>query len=253
MGNTELTKYYLSKQPIQNKMNEVPYFNIIKALDAHFQGDWTWELINETFAMDASQIGMTVILYVPGHVYSGRAVCPVKEFGLVHLFALVDASQSFTIKSGQNGQPNNNQQQPQNMTSEQIMNAINGGPVDSAAQFHNAKDQNGQQAQEIPYNQVTDNAHQQMNQEMFGNQMNPPQPPQNTQPNNDEYNKPQERLRGYSQSQLDRIDAFKKQWDIMNNEMFSNYVSMWHDGYTKKDLNPQNVEDFLAWTQGLGK
>lgn len=252
MGNNELTKHYLSMQPISNLMPEAAYFDIIKALDAHFQHNWTWELESTVFAMDNSMVAATVTLYTPGRIYVGRATCPVKEFANAHLYALVAAAETFTQKSGVN--PNQPPVAPPsgNMTSEQIMNAINGngGQIDSSAQFYNHKDENGVQSDSVPFNEMSDKAHNELQQEMgMGNAMNPPQPPSQ----NDDYNKPKQELGGYSQSQVDRITQFKKQWDIMNNEMFNNYVDMWKTGLTKRDLNPGNIEDFLAWTTKLGK
>ena len=260
MGNIELTKHYLAMQPVQGKMPEVAYFDIIQALDSFFNGNWTWELAHQEFAMDNSQVATTVTLYTPAHIYTGRATCPVKEFGAAHLYALLEASKTFIQKSN-NSNPAPQQGQPPvgNMTSEQIMNAINGnnGQIDSSAQFYNHKDEHNVQADSVPFDQMTNNANQQLQQEMgMGNAMNPPQPqtnPQNGQQNNDEYNKPQEKYNGYSQSQIDRIEEFKKQWDVVNNQMFSNYVNMWHNGWNKSNLNPQNIEEFLAWTKQLGK
>lgn len=257
MCNTELTKHFLSLQPSSGMMEETAYFNIVGALEKHFNGNWSWELVNETSAMDKSVVSATVTLYVPGRVYTGRATCPVKDFASVHLYALLDACSTFMKKA--NGIQTQNQsagQQTGNMTAEQIMNTVNGtNGVNNAAQFYNHKDENNVHSGELPFNSMTQNATQEIQQEMgMGNAMNPPQnPPQNTQPNNDEYNMPNANLGGYSQSQVDRMNEFKKNWDVANNDQFSNYVRMWHPGFTKKDLNPNNIEDFLAWTKRLGK
>lgn len=249
MYTNELTKYYLSKSPITNqKMKETAYFNIIRAIDAYFNGDWTWELISETSAMNNTRVAATVALYVPGHVYTGRAVCDVKEFGVVHLFALVDACQTFMQKDT-SGQSNNQQtQNTGNMTPEQIMNAINGSEqVNNSAQFYNHKDEHGVQSESVPYENVSDNAHKELQQEVgIGNNMNSPEQA-------NDYDTPKESLHGYSQHQLDRIEAFKKKWDVVNNEMFNNYVIMWNKSMTKANLNPQNIDGFLDWTENLGK
>lgn len=252
MGNNELTRHYLSKGMITELMPEAAYFDIIKALDAHFQHNWTWELDSTVFAMDNSIVAVTVTLYTPGQIYTGRATCQVKEFANAHLYALVEAAKTFTKKSGVN--PNQPPASPPtgNMTPDQIMNAVNGngGQIDSSAQFYNHKDGNGVQSDSVPFDGISDKAHNEIQQDMgMGNAMNPPQPPNN----DEEYNKPKQELGGYSQSQIDRINQFKKQWDIMNNEMFTNYVNMWKPGLTKRDLNPTNIEEFLAWTTKLGK
>lgn len=257
MGNNELTKHYLSMNPVSNLMPEAAWFDIIKALDTHFQHNWSWELDSTVFAMDNSVVAATVTLYVPGHVCTGRATCQVKEFANAHLYALVEASKTFTQKSGVN--PNQPPAAPSgNMTPEQIMNAVNGngGQVDSTAQFYNHKDANGVQSDSVPYDNISNKADKEIQQETgMANVMNPPQSDnsQNGQQNNDDYNAPKQEFGGYSQSQIDRINAFKKQWDVMNNEMFTNYVSMWKNGLTKRDLNPGNIEEFLAWTTKLGK
>lgn len=251
MCNTELTKYYLSKSTnLTSKMPETAYFDIIKSLDVYFNHDWTWEFISETFAMNNTKVAATVALYTPGHVYTGRATCDVKEFGNVHLFALVDASRSFMDKPNSQSSPSSQQTQQNtgNMSPEQIMNAINGGgQIDSAAQFYNHKDADGTQSESVPYENISDKAHKEIQEDMgLGNNMNQPQQPS-------DYSQPKENLHGYSQQQLDRIEAFKKKWDVTNNQMFNNYVVMWDKTMTKANLNPQNIDSFLDWTDRLGK
>ena len=254
--NNELTKFYLSQSSVQvNPMPETAYFDIIKALDKHFNKCWAWTLESETFAMNDTRVSATVHLYVPGHVYTGRATCEVKDFATVHLFALTDACQTFMEKENANPiqQPS---PQTNNMTSEQIMNAINGNnQMNNAAQVYNHKDSNGVQSDTVPYDGVTDQAHKELENEINGamNQPTQPNPSQNNAQQNSDYERPKPELNGYSQRQIDDIEKFKQKWDIVNNQMFNNYIQMWNKNFTKANLNPQNIDDFLKFTEKLGK
>ena len=265
MSNVELTKYYMGLQQKTEKMPEVAYFNIIPALDQHFNGQWTWELADEKFAMDNTVVCTTVTVYTPGKVYTGRALSKIKDYSMNHLHAIVDACKSFTnTVSGQSSQvpqtitPSNVMQ----MTPEQIMAAM-GQPqpqpqqqVDSAAQFYNYKDEQGNPTTEVPFDAMTDKCHQELQQEMGMVNQNQPVPQQIPQPqqNMSDYDMPKEHLKGFSQHQIDRINQFKKDFDILNDEMFGNYVNTWDKTLTsKKDIVPSNVEAFLAWAENLGK
>lgn len=260
MSNTELTKYYMGLQLNTNKMPEVAYANIIPALDKHFNGQWTWELADERFAQDNTTVCTTVTVYTPGKVYTGRSLCKIKDYASNHLFAILDACQSFIEKNLTQPQQTQANAGPQQMTPDQIMNAIGQQPqqqqqVNTAAQFYNYKDQNGMPADAVPFDAMTDNCHQELQQEMGmtppGN--NNPQP-QQPQQNNADYDAPQERLKGFSQHQIDRLNKFKQDFDIMNDEMFGNYVNTWNKSLTsKKDITPANANAFLTWVENLGK
>ena len=128
MSNTELTKYYMGLQLNTNKMPEVAYADIIPALDKHFNGQWTWELADERFAQDNTTVCTTVTVYVPGRVYTGRSVCKIKDYASNHLFAILDACQTFIEKNL--AQPQQTQPTPasQQMTPDQIMNALGQQP-----------------------------------------------------------------------------------------------------------------------------
>ena len=65
---------------------------------------------------------------------------------------------------------------------------------------------------------------------------------------------PQDRYKGFSQRQIDRLNKFKADFDIMNDEMFGNYVNTWDKSLTsKKDITPANANAFLSWVENLGK
>ena len=260
MSNTELTKYYMGLQwTTFNKMPEVAYTDIIPALDKHFNGQWTWELADERFAMDNSVVCTTITLYTPGKVYTGRSLCKIKDYASNHLFAILNACETFTApQATTQAQP---QPAPQNqqMTPDQIMNAIQQqnvaqpASVDSAAQFYNYKDQNGMPADSVPFDAITDNCHKQLQQEMGMAPQQQEMPQQNVDPNAD-YNAPQAKYKGFSQRQIDGLNKFKKDFDILNDQMFDNYVNTWDKSLTsKKDITPYNADAFLAWAENLGK
>lgn len=255
MSNTELTRIYMGLQLNTNKMQEVPYTDIIPALDRHFNGQWTWELADERFAHDNTTVCTTVTVYTPGKVYTGRSLCKIKDYASNHLFAILDACQTFIEKN--TVQPQQFQQNPasQQMTPDQIMSALGQQPqqqVNTAAQFYNYKDEQGMPAGAVPLNAMTDNCHQELQQEMGISNNNPA--PQVQQSNNIDYDAPQEKYKGFSQHQIDRLNKFKQNFDILNDQMFGNYVNTWDKSLTsKKDITPANANAFLDWADNLGK
>ena len=275
MSNTELTKYYLAMQPNTQIMPETAYFDIIEALQKHFNGQWTWELADEKLIMDGTTVSTTVTLYIPGKVCTGRSLCKIKDYHNNHLFALLDACQTFMEKktnSFMKGQPQNNESDPNHntMTADEIMKAMGTPPqeqVNTAAQFYNYKDNNGMPAEGVPFDSMTDNCHQELNQEVGINtpqnniQSQPPMPPQQNNPQmnmnnnqNVDYNAPQARLKGFSQRQVDGINKFKKDYEITNDAMFDSWVNTWKPELTsKKDIIPDNVDEFLKFIDDMGK
>ena len=275
MSNTELTKYYLAMQPNTQIMPETAYFDIIEALQKHFNGQWTWELADEKLIMDGTTVSTTVTLYIPGKVCTGRSLCKIKDYHNNHLFALLDACQTFMEKktnSFMKGQPQNNESDPNHntMTADEIIKAMGNPPqeqVNTAAQFYNYKDNNGMPADGVPFDSMTDNCHQELNQEVGINtpqnntQSQPPMPPQQNNPQmninnnqNVDYNAPQARLKGFSQRQVDGINKFKKDYEITNDAMFDSWVNTWKPELTsKKDIIPDNVDEFLKFIDDMGK
>lgn len=264
MSNLELTKHYMGLQQNTNKMPEVVYTDIISALNRHFNGQWTWELADERFAMDNTTVCTTITLYTPGRVYTGRSLCKIKDYASNHLFAILNACESFIDSSNIATTSLSNQPvgEVKQMTPDQIMNAINATnqqpqqQVNTAAQFYNYKDENGIQGNGVPFDAVTDNCHKELQQEMIPTPVSQPQqsapaPQQNA---TSDYDAPQERYKGFSQHQIDRLNKFKADFDIINDEMFGNYVNTWNKTLTsKKDITPANANDFLAWAENLGK
>ena len=275
MSNTELTKYYLAMQPNTQIMPETAYFDIIEALQKHFNGQWTWELADEKLIMDGTTVSTTVTLYIPGKVCTGRSLCKIKDYHNNHLFALLDACQTFMEKKTNSfikGQPQNNESDPNHntMTADEIMKAMGNPPqeqVNTAAQFYNYKDNNGMPAEGVPFDSMTNNCHQELNQEVGINtpqnntQSQPPMPPQQNNPQmnmnnnqNVDYNAPQARLKGFSQRQVDGINKFKKDYEITNDAMFDSWVNTWKPELTsKKDIIPDNVDEFLKFIDDMGK
>lgn len=257
MSNTELTKYYMGLQQNTNKMKEVVYTDIISALNEHFNGQWTWELADERFAMDNSTVCTTITLFTPGRVYTGRSLCKIKDYASNHLFAILNACESFIDRSMvvQTQQPQVNPANQQ-MTPDQIMNAIQSqeqASVNTAAQFYNHKDENGIPLNGVPFDSITENCQKELQQEMVPQQEQPAPAPQ-TNANPDDYNAPQAKYKGFSQRQIDDLNKFKKDFDIMNDQMFDNYVNTWNKAFTsKKDITPANADAFIEWVYGLGK
>ena len=139
--------------------------------------------------------------------------------------------------------------------------------INTAVQFYNYKDNNGMPAEVVPFDSMTDNCHQELNQEVGINtpqnntQSQPPMPPQQNNPQmnmnnnqNVDYNAPQARLKGFSQRQVDGINKFKKDYEITNDAMFDSWVNTWKPELTsKKDIIPDNVDEFLKFNDDMGK
>lgn len=251
---TTLTSFFLQIPPaISTPMTEVAYTDIIPALHEYFKSTWAWEIADEKIVEDGTGVNImtTVTLYTPGHIFTGRSYCKVKDYSVNHLHALVDASKTFTKRSNTQTSPQNNIQtsSSQQMSADQITAMLNQGQqsqmVDSAAQFYNYKDEQGRPADAVPYNNMTQNCTNELQQELHMPVSQPVPTPQ-----------PQQNIgkHGYTQAQIDRMNKFKKDFDITNDEMFGNYVNTWNKSLSsKKDINPGNIDAFLDWTDTLGE
>lgn len=253
MTNTKLTEIFLKQPPVvQAPMEEVPYTDIISALHKYFATDWAWELADEKVIEDGTGVNVmtTVTLFTPGRIYTGRSYCKIRDYSVNHLHALVDACKPFT-KAGSTQttpQQNNIQSSSQQMSADQIAAMLNQGQpqqqVDNLAQLYNYKDEQGRPTDEVPYDNITPNCMDQIHQEM-GIPVVQPAPQQ-----------PQQNIgkHGYTQAQIDRMNKFKQDFDITNDQMFGNYVNTWDKRLSsKKDITPQNIDAFLDWTDTLGE
>lgn len=260
MANVELCKFYMGQEKAFTKMPEVVYTDIIKALDKHFNYNWTWEIADEKLVMDNSAICTTVTVYIPGRVVTGRSLCKIKDYHENHLHAILNAI-SFMIdkKTAQPTPQNDMNNVTQQMSPEQIMAAVGqqSSMVNTKEQFYNYKDEQGMPAESVPFNKISENCQQELNQEMVGQPSAPQQiPNQQTQQNmsSSEYDAPQPKYKGFSQHQIDRLNQFKKDMGIMNDEMFGKWVNTWDKRFEhKSDITPQNVESFLAFVENMGK
>lgn len=261
MSNVELTKYYMGLQHTNEKMPETSYFDIIKSLDSFFKNQWTWELADETMFEDTKgkSVMTTVTVYTPGRITTGRSVCKITDYHENHLHAILDACKWFIDTSKIVTAPQQTQPvQSMQMSPEQIMAATQQANtpapaqemVNTAAQFYNYKDNQGMPATGVPFDSMTNNCNNELQQEM--GMGTTPQP--NTQQPPDDYDTPKEHLKGFSQHQIDRIKKFQSDFDITNDEMFGNYVNTWDNALShKRDITPMNVESFLTWAENLGK
>ena len=244
-----LATHFLEKTPTNftTPMTEVPYTDIISELDKRFQKSWAWEIADEKVIEDGTGVNImtTVTLYTPGQIFTGRSYCKVRDYHVNHLHALVDASKTFTKTNNAPVQQQSVQPTTQQMSADQITAMINqqNQTVDSAAQFYNYKDEQGRPADGVPYDNMTQNCTNELQQELhMPVPQSAPQPQQNV------------GKHGYTQEQIDRMNKFKRDFDITNDEMFGNYVNTWDKRLSsKKDINPGNIDAFLNWTETLGE
>lgn len=259
MSNPEIAKYYLALQPLAHPMLfNATRDNILNCLQDYFQGNFAWEVTNESVLLDGTVVSTTVMVYTPGRVYTGRASSNIKDYATNHLEALLSACRPL-IENGTTANTTQSvqttQQAPQapqngNMTPEQIMAAVGGRLQQSAPQ---PQQQQSNPNADLPF--------------YFGpNDPNAPEevrkqaqeslPPQyRDKPL--EYYQPDERIHGYSRCQWDRMIAFKKAWGVTNDSMMTNYIHMWKPNLPNPTFNeaitPNTIDEFLAWTDRLGK
>lgn len=224
-------------------MEQVPHTEIISALDKCFGCQWTWEVADERFYADNTCVCTTVTLYTPGYIYTGRAFNKINNYPENHLYALVNACQSFMRKQETPAPVPSQSVANQQMTPDQIMSAIGQqqAPVaqeqpkiNTAEEFYNTP------SESVPFDSMTDNCIKELQQEMG---MTPA-----------DYDVPQVKYKGFTQRQIDRINKFKKDFEILDDKMFGNYVNAWDKTLTmKSQITPENVESFLAWVDDLGK
>lgn len=244
----------------------VPDKNIIDILDEAFDKNWTWELTDERFYADGQSVSTTVTVYLPGRVLTGRAMCKLKDYLDNHERAIGNACFRLigTRQPYQSVSPllESEMAKTQNMTAEQIMASLSHtaslNPVNSDTQPINSSSEVG-----IP--EVSQNT---INPETAQVPATPPQlktqesipttqtnastaPPVDGVYGPDD---PQPRYKGFSQSQIDKLNQFKADFDILNDDMFANYVKTWDKALKSKgDIIPSNVNAFLAWVDSLGK
>ena len=239
MANTELCKYYMGLQTNFNKITNAVYTDIIKILDNHFNYNWTWEVADEKLVMDNSMICTTVTVYIPGRVLTGRSLCKIRDYNDNHLKAIFNAV-SFIIDGNSNTQTPNtnnvNNNTSSQMTPEQIMSAINSPQQQSVNNTNNQMPNSTSLNNEVSYYEL------------------PPSAPNQTEETPEDYDVPQSIYNGFTKHQIDRLNQFKKDMGIINDEMFGKWVNTWDAKYEyKSDITPQNVESFLSFVENMGK
>jgi len=268
MNNTELCKHYIEQKISINTIQNVPEKSIFDILDESFNKNWTWEISDEKFYADNSAVCTTVTLYIPGRVLTGRSFCKLKDYPTNHERAISNAClrlmETNPPQLYQSVSPllDSEMAKSQNMTPEQIMESL------SQTASLNLPDTNTQPNissfpeignPEVSQNNIT-----------LETAVMPTTPPPQIQPINSQANTqqpiqeppngvygpddPQPRYKGCSQNQMDGIKQFKTDFDILNDDMFNNYIKTWDKKLkTKADLTAANVDSFLKWIDSLGK
>jgi len=261
MSNPELVKHFMSHQMSAYKYEKTDSSHIIDTLNHIFGNDWTWEVSNEVVLMDGTMIATTVTLYVFGRVLTGRYACNANNCGESHLHALLSAyrmldngSGNTILRSDDKNLSHQVKETPAGMTPEQIMNAVNGTEKKPASTYKVDASKFPVEP-DIPFyfGPNDPNAPKDAQQPAQDTPQQPSQSNPNTNVTSD-YDTPQAKLNGFTQHQIDRMNQFKKDQEIINSEMFGNYVHMWNPNFVSKmQITPENIEDFLAWAERLGK
>ncbi len=70
--------------------------------------------------------------------------------------------------------------------------------------------------------------------------------------NNPDYDAPQEKYKGFSQHQMDRMAETRKNLQIKDDDTLRSYIHMWNPNFFHKGhLTPQNVDNFFDWCSHL--
>ena len=256
--NAEIAKHYLSMPSKDYCLDNLPEDsnpkNIIQLLNNAFGNNWAWTIDSEQII--ESNLITIVTLYIPGRICTGRSVTLSK--GMAHYMALINACECISIplsvkeetkvesesvvtqQVAQKAPVEQETVQPAQLSADDIMALVNQNDtpqVDNLEQFYNQKNE------EVPFDSITDNCQQQLQNEMFP--MNPPVSPQqqNTQSS-----------MGFTDEQLARIRKLKQEYDMEDNQQFCNYIYKWSKGKfkSKSDLTPENIDDFISWVSSMG-
>lgn len=114
MSNPEIAKYYLALRPVEHdKLTNIVPANIIESLNEYYNGDYAWEITDETYLRDHSYVSTTVMVYTPGRIYTGRHVDKSQYYENNHLKAIINAC-SPIIDDGGNKKtvPSKKEQEP---------------------------------------------------------------------------------------------------------------------------------------------
>ncbi len=216
---------YISKllqmEPITPKMSESSWTNILESLEGFTKGNFCYKIVNEQFVKE--NVMTTVELYIPGRVFTGRALCKIEDYSKAHLHALVDASRLFSSSDGV-------LTPSKQFSPEDIL-----GMVNSAVQADNYTDKVGKPTDEIPMDAITNKGQTDIQKA-------------------DGLIKEQNRTR-YTQEEIKFLRQMQVDLDIKTPEEFGKYVHSWSKGKysSKSDINPNNVQSFIEYIKSLGE
>lgn len=266
MSNPEIAKYYLTLQPLAHTaLANVNRDNVLDRLNECFSGNFAWEVTNESTVLDGTMVSTTVMVYTPGRIYSGRSTRNIKEYATNHLEAILSACRPLICAN-----PSTNMVQPQqpvqsapqapangNMTPDQIMAAVSGNqqPAPQPQQQQPQQSQNPDADLPFYFGPKDPNAPSDVFQ-AYLQEYEKTLPPE-YRGKDPSYYRPSDKIQGYTPCQFERMVAFKKKWEVINDSMMTNYLHMWKPDLPNpvfnRVINPDNIDEFLAWTDRLGK
>jgi hypothetical protein len=226
--------------------------------------EWSYEIVSDIPIFEDTR-AITVRLYIPGGIYTGRYVYNKEQAKEAHYLALEDAfKQNLAIvyiddeKTQEMEQTKPEQipvivetpteSAPQSnapLSQEEILNMIIEQQNISTSQpdtsITTAEQLNNDPRQEIPFEEIQ-LPESELDKMLSGNiQSSVPvqQAPIPTQ---------------FTQDQIQRMNAFKQKFGVKTDEDFSKYVNAWDKKYNnKRDITPANIESFLKYVEDLGK
>lgn len=210
---------------------------------------YTWETVKDE-RIDNQQSVIEVRIYLPGNILYGRYVYKTTEASDAHLYAINNAIKMIvpvyeSVKPVEQIEQTPVQQSSQTNTplsQEEILNMVQqqNTKITTAEQFNNDT------RKEIPFEDVDMDLNE-LNNLLSGN------------PVSKTYEEPQPiqqpvSSHGFTQVQINAINEFKQRMNITSDAMLGNYINSWNNKLSKKeDLNPENIDSFIQWTQTVGK
>lgn len=260
-----LASYYLQELKTQEGVTGITGVqpeNVIQLLSETYP-NWTWEVVSERITSIETCI-MDVRVYLPGRILYGRTVYNEENAGTAHYKAIQNACEALEFNNSSNKQQQvtsnfttptqpqqtSNQAKPiqGDIVSEQeIMDIVmnNNAKVDKKTaqpenkMIENLEQLNNDPRTEVPYDKISDKCFDQMEESMA-----------TTAATQQSQQKPVK----FTKEQVDAVNKIKTDFNIINNEMFGNYVNSWDPKLSRKsDLTPANVDSFIKWANSLGE
>ena len=238
---------------------------------------WTYEILSDVGIFEDKR-AITVRVYLPGDILTGRYVYEESEASKAHYLAVEDAlSQLTSLNRPSNKKPQETaqtkpeatpaqtvpvertQQAPQALSQEEILNMVMQQQNTSTVQQNTTTNPittveqlNNDNREEIPFEEFQ-LPESELDKMLGGNAQSPveeqsaPQAPASMPAQ-------QPAPTSFTPEQIQRMNNFKQKFGVNSDADFGKYVNAWDKKYTnKRDITPANIESFLKYVEDLGE